>query len=150
MNNAAIAIPNLLYTYAELFDAGDFPGAARLFNHGALVIGGQRIAGEEAIAELWRGWVQLYAGGSPRTRHLTTNPIITLAPDGNAASCRSQWTVLQATEAYALQIVATGRYEDKFQHMDGEWRFTERLYARVDFTGDTSAHLKKQLMDKDG
>ena len=150
MNNAAIAIPNLLYTYAELFDAGDFHGAARLFSQGALIIGGQRIAGEDTIAELWRGWVHLYAGGTPSTRHLTTNPIITLAADGNTASCRSQWTVLQATETYALQIVATGRYEDKFHYIDGEWRFTERLYARVDFTGDTSAHLKKQLTDKDG
>ena len=150
MNNAAIAIPNLLYTYAELFDDGDFLGAARLFNNGAVIVGGHRITGEETIAELWRGWVHLYAGGSPRTRHLTTNPIITLATEDDAASCRSQWTVLQATETYALQIVATGRYEDKFQYMEGEWRFTERLYARVDFIGDTSAHLKRKLIDTDG
>ncbi|WP_313801462.1 nuclear transport factor 2 family protein [Sphingobium sp.] len=146
MNDAAIAIPNLLYLYAELIDAADFLGAARLFRHGGVVTGGQRIEGEEAIAAMWQSWMRLY-DGKPRTRHLITNPIILLGEDGQSANVRSQWTVLQATEGYPLQPVATGRYHDKFQRIDGQWCFVERDYAQVDLTGDLSAHLLQSLKD---
>lgn len=144
MNDAAIAIPNLLYRYADHIDAGDFLGAARLFRHGALISQGERIEGQEAIAAMWRGWVRLYADGTPRTRHLITNPIIELAPDGETAQCRSQWTVLQATEGFPLQPIATGRYHDRFARIEGEWHFTERRYAPIDLAGDMSAHLLQQ------
>ncbi len=140
--NAAIDIPNLLYTYADLFDAGDFAGAARLFDHGALFAGTTEIKGEEAIVAMWQKTVHLYADGTPRTRHLTTNPRIQLSDDGMSAQCWSQWTVLQATDTLPLQIVATGRYHDHLAIIDGAWRFTARHYLRIDFTGDVSAHLQ--------
>ncbi|MBA4091826.1 nuclear transport factor 2 family protein [Sphingomonas sp. VDB2] len=146
MNDAAIAIPNLLYLYAELIDAADFIGAARLFRHGAVITGGQRVEGEKAIADMWRSWMRLY-DGKPRTRHIITNPIILLSDDGQSATSRSQWTVLQATEDYPLQPVATGRYHDSFQRIDGQWCFAERNYAQVDLAGDLSAHLLKSLKD---
>ena len=46
LTDPAIAIPNLLYTYADLMDAGDFTGAAGMFRHGCLISQGQRIEGE--------------------------------------------------------------------------------------------------------
>lgn len=140
MTNPAIDIPNLLYRYAEAFDGGDFAGAARLFDRGHLLIGGKRIVGVETIVAMWRSWVHLY-DGKPRTRHITTNPIITLAADGLSATCRSQWTVIQATDGYPLQIVASGRYKDRFAVADGTWHFTERAYSQVDLVGNTSAHM---------
>lgn len=146
MNDAAIAIPNLLYTYAELIDAADFTAAARLFRHGAVITGGRRIEGEDAIIAMWESWMRLY-DGKPCTRHIMTNPIILLSEDGQAANVRSQWTVLQATEGYPLQPVATGRYHDKFQRIDGQWSFVERDYAQIDLTGDLSAHLLQSLKD---
>ncbi|NWK96089.1 hypothetical protein DM806_10450 [Sphingobium lactosutens] len=146
MNDAAIAIPNLLYLYAELIDAADFLGAARLFRHGGVIASGQRIVGEEAIAAMWRGWMRLY-DGKPCTRHIMTNPIILLSEDGESATSRSQWTVLQATEGYPLQPVATGRYHDKFRRIERQWCFVERDYAQVDLSGDLSAHLLKSLKD---
>lgn len=144
MNDAGIAIPNLLYTYADLIDAADFAGAARLFRHGAVVAGGQRVVDDDAIIALWRDWVRLY-DGSPRTRHVITNPIISLAEDGESATCRSQWIVLQAVDGFPLQVVATGRYHDRFRRIDGEWQFVERDFAGVDLTGDVSAHLVRPL-----
>ena len=148
MTNAAIDIPNLLYRYAEAFDDGDFEGAARLFERGRLIAGGQSISGTEAIVAMWRDWVRLY-DGKPRTRHIVTNPIITLADDGQSATCRSQWTVLQATEGFALQLVASGRYLDRFALTGGAWHFTERTYGQVDLTGNTSAHMRKTLASKE-
>ena len=143
-DHPAIAIPNLLHTYAMRFDDGDFDGAAALFDKGCVVAGGRRIEGREAILAMWQTWVKTY-DGKPLTRHITTNPIIDLAEDGRSATCQSQWTVIQAAEGYPLQIVASGRYHDRFAIIDGAWRFTERQYAQSDFAGNTSAHLKKLL-----
>ena len=142
----AIAIPNLLYRYAMLFDDGDLTGAAALFDHGHIVAGEHRLAGANNIIAMWHGWVQLY-DGRPRTRHITTNPIIDLANDGLSARCQSQWTVIQAAPGLPLQVVATGRYDDRFAVIDGLWQFTERHYVGTDLVGDTSAHLIRQLAE---
>lgn len=147
MTPAAIAIPNLLYTYADRMDAGDSAGAARMFRHGGIVSAGNRVAGEEAIVALWQGWTRIYEDRTPRTRHITTNPIIELSADGETATCRSQWTALQATPGYPLQIVATGRYHDRLARIHGEWCFTERDYAQIDLAGDLRAHLLRPLAD---
>lgn len=148
MTPPAIAIPNLLHRYAELIDAADFEGAAALFDHGGVVAEGVRIEGREAIAGMWRSWIKLH-DGSPRTRHIITNPIIELSEDGQSAQCRSQWTVLQAAPGLPLQVIATGRYHDRFAVIEGEWRFAERRYAGFDLMGDMSAHLKRTLEDED-
>ena len=78
-----------------------------------MLAGGHRIEGREGITAMWAGWVKTY-DGKPRTRHITTNPIIALDPDGKGASCQSQWTVIQAAPGFALQLVASGRYADRF------------------------------------
>lgn len=148
--NPALDIPNLLYLYADLFDAGDFIGAARLFDGGAILAGDARIEGEQAIVGMWRAMVRLYPDGTPRTRHLTTNPIIKLAADGQTAECRSQWTVLQAVDGLPLQVVATGRYHDRLALSGGQWRFVERRYLKIDLTGDMSAHLLSPLVAEAG
>lgn len=144
MSDAAIAIPNLLYTYAMRFDDGDFAGAAALFDRGCVIAGGQRIAGRDAICAMWRSWVRTYEG-RPLTRHITTNPIIALDAGGASATCQSQWTVIQAAPGYPLQIVASGRYRDCFAHDGGGWHFTEREYVQTDLVGDFSAHTLQAL-----
>ena len=141
---AAIAIPNLLYRYADLFDAGRLEEAAHLFDHGCIAVGGRDIISAAAIAELWRAFVVLYPCGTPRTRHLVTNPQITLSDDGKTATCSSQWTVLQKVEGAPLSIIGSGRYHDEFAQVGGDWHFTRRTYSKVDFWGDTKNHLKKQ------
>lgn len=142
--NPAIAIPNLLYTYAMRFDDGDFDGAAALFDQGSVLAGGQRITGREGILAMWRNWVKLY-GGKPLTRHITTNPIIELGADGQTATCQSQWTVIQAAPGYPLQIVASGRYCDRLARNADGWHFIEREYVQTDLVGDSSAHTLQFL-----
>lgn len=144
MTCPAIAIPNLLHTYAMLFDDGDFASAAALFDKGGVTAGGQSITGRDAILAMWRTWVKTY-DGKPLTRHLTTNPIIELSPDCMAATCQSQWTVIQAAPGFPLQIVATGRYRDTLACDDDGWHFTTREYVQTDLVGDSSAHTLQSL-----
>jgi len=138
----AIAIPNLLYRYAELFDAGEFEQVAHMFDHGGVVVDGQLIVGAENIGAMWNKFVFRYEDGTPKTRHLITNPIIELADDGQGATCRSQWTVLQALNDLPLQVIGSGRYHDEFGLVGDEWAFVRREYSKVDFWGDAKAHLK--------
>ena len=143
-DHPALAIPNLLYTYAMRFDDGDLEGAAALFDRGGVIAGGQRITGRDGILAMWRQWVKTY-DGKPLTRHITTNPIIDLDEGGAAATCQSQWTVIQAAPGFPLQIVASGRYRDRFACDDGGWHFTEREYLGTDLVGDASAHTLQSL-----
>jgi 3-phenylpropionate/cinnamic acid dioxygenase small subunit len=143
-DHPAIAIPNLLYSYAMRFDDGDFAGAAALFDKGGVIVGGQHIAGRTAILALWQQWVKTY-DGKPLTRHLVTNPIIDLDEGGASATCQSQWTVIQAAPGFPLQIVASGRYRDSFACDDAGWHFTTREYLQTDLVGDASAHTLQSL-----
>lgn len=148
MTNPAIDIPNLLYRYADFMDAGDFAGAAAMFENGYVVASGNKVAGQKSLEALWESWVKLY-DGKPQTRHLISNPIIQLSEDGTRASCQSQWTVLQAANDLPLQIIGSGRYEDEFHIIDGRWHFTKRVYAGMDLIGDMSHHILQTLQKED-
>lgn len=142
MNDHAIEIMNLLYRYCEYIDAGRFVEAAALFRHAKVKIGGQEaLAGEAEILENWRRLVIVYPDGTPRTKHVVTNPVITIDGAATRATVRSYFSVNQATDGFPLQLIAAGRYHDEFERVDGAWRFTYRDYSLFDLRGDLSRHL---------
>jgi 3-phenylpropionate/cinnamic acid dioxygenase small subunit len=140
------AIANLLYTYAERVDAGDFDGVSALFAHAAFRTSrydsGDGPRGS-AVGDLMRSTVITYPEGAeygtPRTKHVTTNLIVEL--DGDTASTRSGYTVLQSTDNGVIGVIITGRYHDRFERVDGQWRFADRLVF-MDLFGDLSKHLR--------
>ena len=140
MNNSATDIANLLYRYAELMDAGSLEAVAELFRHAQLKTLAGTMDYEQALDQ-WRRRVQIHPCGTPRTKHVVTNPIIEVDEAANTARCRSYYTVLQATETLPLQIVAAGRYHDDFERVGGVWRFSFRDYSLFDLQGDLSEHL---------
>ena len=148
MPNAAIEIPNLIYRYANAIDAADFKSAAAMFDYGHVTAEGKEIKGAENIEAMWRSWIRLYSDGTPRTRHIITNPIIILSEDEMSARCESQWTVLQATDELPLQPIATGRYDDRFAIIDGAWCYIEKNYTQTDLVGNTSGHTKQPLEER--
>ena len=143
MSNAATEITNLLYRYAELMDAGDFHGVAGLFEH-ARVQQGQGAGetfGSAPMLATWNKYVHVYEDGTPRTKHVITNPIVEIDEAAGTATCRSYYTVLQAAPGFALQIVCAGRYHDAFERVGGGWRFAYRDYSMMELVGDMSAHM---------
>ncbi len=83
----------------------------------------------------------VYHDGTPRTKHVTTNVAIEVDEEAGTAVSRAYFTVLQALPGLALQPIVSGRYRDRFERSDGQWRFTERR-VRVDLVGDVSRHLR--------
>ena len=142
---AETQITNLLYRYAECIDAGDLAGAAALFEHARIRIGGSDPDHDTVDAArllgIWKSLIMLHPDGTPRTKHVTTNPIIEIDEQAGAASCRSYYTVLQQTDELPLQTIVTGRYHDRFERVDGRWRFSYRDLTLIDMVGDVSHHL---------
>jgi hypothetical protein len=60
--------------------------------------------------------------------------------DGDTATSRCYYTVFQQTDELPLQPIIAGRYHDRFERVDGVWRFADRLIFS-DLIGDLSRHL---------
>jgi 3-phenylpropionate/cinnamic acid dioxygenase small subunit len=147
MSDTHEQIQNLLGRYCELMDGGDFAGLAGLFADGALADEHGNVFAHDAatIEKMWLGQTLTY-DGSPRTRHITANPIIDVDETAGTATCRSTYVVFQGTDDLPLQPIASGRYADRFRrHDSGDWRWVERRYA-VDHVGDVSHHLRPGML----
>ena len=79
-----------------------------------------------------------------RTRHVTTNVMIDIDEDANAATARSSFVVFQQTPTLPLQPIVSGRYRDQFARATGEWRFAHR-HIILDLIGDVREHLAFDL-----
>ncbi|MBP2453872.1 nuclear transport factor 2 family protein [Mycolicibacterium lutetiense] len=131
-----LAVTELLYRYAELIDAGDFDGVGELLGRGSFM----GVAGAPAIAQLFASTTRRFPehGNTPRTRHLVLNAIVDV--DGERATARSTFCVVQKTDTVALQPIVVGRYADVFARDEHGWFFTERR-VDVEMVGDVSEHL---------
>ena len=136
-------IRNLLGRYCELMDAADWPAVGELFANAELAAddGAVVAAGADAVRALYERGTRLY-DGSPRTRHITANSVVEV--DGDRATARSAYVVLQSTTALPLQAIIHGRYRDEFVRDAGVWRFARRTFV-VDAVGDLSHHLTYEV-----
>lgn len=148
MADAAREIENLLYQYAERIDAGNLDGVAELFTHGRIRpgpdLGAATFEGRDQVLGMYRAATRIYDGGTPLTRHVTTNAIIEVEDAAQTGSARSCYTVFQRTDQLPLQPIISGRYHDSFQRIEGRWWFDTRVML-VDLVGDLSQHLLYEL-----
>ena len=143
MKDAASAITELVYTYAERIDLGDFDGVGALFADAVVTAEGGDVSwsGKDDVAAMYTGSTRRYPNGTPNTKHVTTNLIVDVDEDAGTATARSYFTVMQAVPgSLALQPVISGRYRDGFERANGSWRFSTR-HMIVDLVGDLSQHL---------
>lgn len=154
---ARTAIANIMFTYAERIDAGDFAGLAELFSRARMIgpDGSVQGEGKDEIQAIYDRSTKLYEDGTPMTQHVTTNLIFEFAPDGRSADVRSRFTVMQQLPDFPLQCIITGYYEDKFAFSEpgkdragtvGGWHFVERR-MKPKLMGDLSRHLKYDIAD---
>jgi ketosteroid isomerase-like protein len=137
------AISQLIYTYAERIDAGDFAGVAEVFSDATLTFEGfgDAVSGPEAIQSLYERTTRRYEDGTPRTKHVMTNLMVDVSSDGSTATSRSYFTVLQAVPgALTLQPVIAGRYRNAYACTDGAWRFTS-VHIVIELVGDLAHHM---------
>ena len=147
--NDAVEIANLIYTYAEGMDLGDFEGVGALFERAEITTDpaqGGPVRGAAAATRMYADWTRTYpdprspTGRTLHTKHVTTNLQIHLAADGRSAKTRCYFTVMMQTEKLPLQPIISGRYQDEFEKVDGRWGFSRR-HIITDLVGKLSEHL---------
>ena len=148
---ARFVIEEIMFRYAELLDAGDLEGLSALFARGAIKPAvGEPVKGAEAVFGLYASVVKFYDAEenlvpyergqcTPRTRHVTTNLIFEFDNAVKQATVRSVFTVYQ-TLVGRSEIVAGGRYVDKFVRTLQGWHLDEREII-IENAGDMSRHL---------
>jgi ketosteroid isomerase-like protein len=148
VDNSYQAIKNLIYTYADRIDAGDYAGLAQLFEHAVITAEAMDdpVQGSDNVEAMYTASTRLYPDtGTPKTKHVTTNVIIEVDEANDTATAKAYYTVMQAIAgSLALQPVISGRYRDEFERVDGVWRFSRR-HMFIDLVGDLSQHLLFEL-----
>jgi hypothetical protein len=140
--NSWLEITHLIYTYALYIDQGKLDKAAELFTHATVKIPGSiEPADHKAFLQLLQKVVIIYPDGTPKTRHLISNPMIEIDEELGKATATSTFTVLQQTEALPLQIVATGYYNDRFEKHNDRWRFSHRESTLPHIYGNIQHHI---------
>jgi hypothetical protein len=139
-------IRRIILSYPELSDRGDLDGMGSF-------LGGVRRGRPETPAEeltvrsageaaaLYRDNVIYYPDGTSHARHLITNVDVDLADDGESATARSTYLVLQATDGFPLQPICAGGYGDTFVRDAGVWKMTIRT-EWMNLKGDLSRHAR--------
>src|SRR3954466_6267043 len=116
--DARFAISDLVLTYAERIDLGDFDGLANLFTHAEVTAEGTDFVqrGRDDVLAMFSNSTRRYPNGTPNTKHVTTNLIVEVDLAGGTAMGRSYFTVFQAVPgSLPLQPVISGRYRDRFE-----------------------------------
>jgi hypothetical protein len=140
MGDIEQSIKNLIFSYAERMDLGDFVGVGALFEHSSY--GSEEsgyCVGSQQVTEILSSMVKLY-DGIPRTKHVTTNVIIEPGESADKVSARSYFTVMQSLGTGSLQAIMAGRYDDRFERHNSQWRFEKRSIS-MDLIGDIAEHL---------
>ncbi len=135
-------LTNRIYRYAELFDTGEFDAFAAQFEHG---VWHKAEPGAAGVRKYIDEHVLTY-DGSPRTKHVTTNLILEVDEAAGTATAEAYVTVFQALPDFPLQAIFSGRYRDRFERVDDDWRWTERRVLG-DLYGDVSRHVRRTNPD---
>ena len=89
-----VEITNLIYTYAERIDLGDFHGVGQLFEHAEVTAEPGEAApnaGSAAVTEMFTMWTKRYpsavnpSGFTLNTKHVTTNVQVYVDQSGETA-----------------------------------------------------------------
>ncbi len=143
MPSDADAVRALVIAYAERLDAGDLDGVAALFEHAVVrpARSGTELVGREAVRRMYDP-VILYEDGTPRTKHVLSSHEVTVDAGAGTATSQCVFTVLGAAADSGIGPLLSGRYEDRFERVDGGWRFTERVIV-PNLIGDLSTHMRR-------
>ena len=118
-------IRELLARYCFALDADRFEEMAALFTPDGVwetAFGSGK--GRDGIVAQARS---IATGPRPRRAHLTTN--IVIDQDGETATARSNWALIQNSDAGPV-IGSGGAYADRLVKVDGRWFFQHRTIER--------------------
>jgi hypothetical protein len=102
--------------------------------------------GGERAVQMFRQSTRFF-DGIPCTKHFTSNLIIDVNSDGQRATSRSRFTVVQSRPGLPLQPIVTGRYFDSYEVRDGRWWLVDR-FEDCFLWGDVRQHLHDEVLER--
>lgn len=141
-------ILNLIAQYTHYVDQAQFDKVGELFADGKLLSPGQVMEGKEGVANQLEKNLQVYADGTLRTAHLTTNTVLNIDEEKDEATAVSYLTILQddSERGFPLQPIAVGKYNDTFKRKNGQWQFSVRELT-ITLAGDFTHHAKTNVIN---
>lgn len=141
-------ILNLIAQYTHYVDQAQFDKVGELFAEGKLLSPGQVMEGKDGVASQLKKNLQVYADGTLRTAHLTTNIVLNIDEDKDEATAASYLTILQddSERGFPLQPIAVGRYNDTFVRKNGQWQFSIRELT-ITLAGDFTHHANSDAVN---
>lgn len=116
------AIRECLYTYARAIDRCDMELMKSVYWPGAM----DYHTGFSGTAEEFMAWASAQMAAMGQNMHLFGNILIDL--DGPTANVESyHWFIIASVGGSGRDTVGCGRYLDRFERRDDEWRIAERL-----------------------
>ena len=114
-------IRQLIAQYCHYVDSVRSKEIVGLFSSDAVLdMAGTKTAGAEAIEAFFEGLRGVYEV-RPMLHHVNN---VLIDVDGDEATSQSYILVVVPGDPIAISM--TGRYDDRFRRIDGEWRFVER------------------------
>ena len=139
-------VRRLLATYAHNLDYGKVDANAELLSAAKFNVAGTIVEGRDGIAAFLRNNLQYHVDDTPRTWHAISNVLIDVDSETTTSSV-CYFTVHQELPGLPLQPIVTGRYEDEFKILDGNWRFASRRVVPRLF-GELKDHVATPADDK--
>jgi len=141
-------IHNLMARYTHYVDQARFDKVGDLFANGKIISSGNVMEGKLGVVSQLSKNLQVYADGTLRTAHITTNTVLDIQDDTNEATAVSYLTILQADaeRGLSLQPIAAGSNHDTFKLVDGHWEFSVRELI-ITLAGDLSHHAAPNTID---
>jgi ketosteroid isomerase-like protein len=114
-------IRQLIARYCHHVDSVQAKEVVGLFSSDAVLdMAGTKTQGAEAIEAFFEGLRGVYEV-RPMLHHVTN---VVIDVDGDDATSQSYIVVMVPGDP--IEIAMTGRYDDRFRRIDGQWRFVER------------------------
>ena len=138
-------IVNLLHSYPELVNTGQFEAVGELFRYGEVsVVGNPKVSrGAEEVAAMYRDSTFVPSTG-PDSLLYTSNLRVEI--DGDTAKARSYFIAFHQKPDNVIAPVVGGRYQDTLAKQDGKWIWKARV-MQIDLVGDLGDHLAGSIDD---
>lgn len=146
--NSERQILNLIAQYTHYVDNAQFDKVGKLFTSGKIIAAGNVMEGKTGVTNQLGKNLQVYADGTLRTAHVTTNTYLEIQEDKDEATAVSYLTILQddAERGLPLQPILVGRYHDVFRRTGDTWYFSVRELI-ITLIGDISHHAAPDSVD---
>lgn len=121
------AITALLNRYIWALDTEDLDEYGRLFAHAVVLSTDGRVLarGAEEVAAMIRHYRKLMPQDAV-IRHVNSSPLIEVDTKSGTASARSFVMTVRAPKGEPAYFYRIARYLDRFDKVDGKWRFASR------------------------